>query len=101
MAKKKAKKAVEEEEIIEGDEIKTPFKPHHWSNNGLKYYIMIEMDDSKPGTRHYQQIHECEELSEAKKYSLAKYEKENKTIIVYDRSEAGIEVIRHERKVTI
>lgn len=101
MAKKKAKTKVVEEEIIEGDEVKTPFKSYKWSNNGLKYQIVIEMDDSKPGTRHFQFIHECEELSEAKKYSLAKYEKENKTIIVYDRSDAGVEVIRHERKITI
>ena len=103
MAKRK-KKEIEEiekesdnDEIIEGDEEPRPtIPPFHWSQDGPRYQIQIELPDSKPGTRHFKCFKETDDLAKAKSYCLDKFEKENKTTFILDRAEHNKEILRYE-----
>lgn len=103
MAKRKKKEIKEDsddyenDEIIEGDEeAKPPRPPYHWSDNGPRYQIMVELPTSVPGSRHYKCFKETNDLPQAKSYCLAKFEKENKTTLIFDRAEFNKEILRYE-----
>lgn len=96
------KKAVEpeaEEEILgneEGEENpRGPIKEFHWSDDGPRYKVMIELPDSVQGSRHYGTFLETEDLAIAKHECLATFEDKNKTTLIMDRAE-NQEIVRHE-----
>lgn len=103
MAKKKAKQT-DEEEIIEPDEAddlpQRPHKPHHWSDDGLRYHVMIELPDSVAGCRHYGGVFESTSLAKAKEECTARAEKAQKTGVIHDRENWNHECFRHEVKST-
>jgi len=87
------------DEIIEGDEeLRPPIPPFHWSQDGPRYQIQVELPDSKVGTRHYKCFKETDDLAKAKSYCLDKFEKENKTTFILDRAERNKEILRYEPK---
>lgn len=99
------KKVVEEEisenevgleEVPEKASPPKPFKEHHWSDDGPRYNVYIEAEDSDLGYRTYVSFHETDDLEEAKFWCLEKFEIENRTTIIYDRAEWNREIVRHE-----
>jgi len=102
------KKVVEpeaDEEILadeEGAETpRGPLKDFHWSDDGPRYNVMIELPDSVPGTRHYGTFLETEDLAIAKHECLARFEDDNKTTLIMDRAEHNREIVRHEAQPTV
>lgn len=94
------KKVVEEPEdevlLAEEETPRAPLKPFHWSDDGPRYNVMVELPDSVVGTRHYGTFFETEELAEAKKVCLEKFTNENKTTLIHDRAERNSEIVGHE-----
>lgn len=87
------------EEVIEGDESSeshAPVKDFHWSDDGPRYNVMVEFDDSCDGYRHYGSFFETEDLELAKHECLARFEDQNKTTLIHDRAERNKEIVRHE-----
>lgn len=103
MGKKRAK-TEEIEEIIEPDELdavpKGPHKPHHWSDDGLQYNVMVEQPDSVDGNRRYLGFFETRSLEEAKRECIARADKDGLTGIICDRANWNRECFRHEVKKT-
>lgn len=100
--RKKVDPVDEPEETIladeEGSEEKPrgPIKDHHWSDDGPRYNVMIELPDSVPGTRHYGTFLETDDLVIAKHECQAMFEDKNKTTLIMDRAEWNREIVRHE-----
>ena len=63
-----------------------------------RYFVMVELDDSVGGYRHYGTFFESGSLSDAKAKCLEKFQKEGKTTLICDREERGHEIVRHEAK---
>lgn len=80
----------------EDDFVPRESKEHHWSDDGDKYYVVVETDESSDGCRCYKTFFETNVLSEAKDACFEKFNESNRTTVVYDRSDRRSEVIRYE-----
>ena len=85
-----------DEEGSEEEKLRGPIKDHHWSDDGPRYNVMIELPDSVPGTRHYGTFLETDDLAIAKHECQAMFEDKNKTTLIMDRAEWNREIVRHE-----
>jgi hypothetical protein len=93
---RRKKTEIPEEVTGPSDEGQYPPKEHHWSDDGLRYCVMMEFDDGYPGYRHYGAFFETEDLALAKQECLAQFKECNRTTLIIDRAERHKEIVRHE-----
>ena len=96
MGRRKKTEIVEEVSEESSEEKPYPPKEFHWSDDGPRYCVMMEFDDSYPGYRHYGAFFETEDLALAKHECLAQFEECNKTTLIMDRAERHKEIVRYE-----